>query len=354
MLEDLKKIEESAKAELRGVSDISRFESLKIQFLGRKGALSLILRSVKDLPEAERRSIGDAANRLRDALEVLFLKRETELRKTVIEGSLRGEWVDITHPGVRNPRGHRHPLSLITEKIEDIFHDLGFVTVEGPEVETEYYNFDALNVPKDHPARDIQDTFWLKARHVEGEGMRHLLRTQTSPVQIRFMEKNNPPFRIISPGRVFRHEATDASHEFQFHQIEGLMVGQRGELGGDVSIANFKAVMGEFFRKFFNMKDMKIQLRPAYFPFVEPGFEMYISCVNCGMKGCSVCKRQGWIEILGAGMVHPSVFKAVGYNPRDVQGFAFGMAIDRLAMMKYKIPDIRLLHSGDMRFINQF
>lgn len=346
MLDELKKIEHSAKEELKNVSDPARFDELKIQFLGRKGALSAILRTLKEIPEGRRREVGDAANRLRTHLEDMFAEKERSLKRRVIEESLKKEWVDVTHPGIRPPRGHRHPLTIVRDEIEDIFQQLGFTVADGPEIEEEFYNFDALNVPKDHPARDLQDTFWLKNKGTQ----KYLLRTHTSPVQIHYMQKHNPPFKIIAPGRVFRVEATDASHEIQFYQIEGLMVGVKKE----ISIANFKAILGEFFRRFFKDKKIKIQLRPAYFPFVEPGFEMYISCVVCNAKGCGACKHSGWIEILGAGMVHPNVFEAVGYNPNDVQGFAFGMAIDRLVMMKYKIPDIRLLHGGDMRFLKQF
>ncbi len=346
MTDELKKIEASAKEELARVSALDAFEDLKIQFLGRKGALSSILRTLKDLSEKERRSIGEEANRLREHLERLFAEKERELRHKNVENTLKKEWVDMSHPGRRREKGHRHPLTRATDEIVSIFQHLGFSAAEGPEIEDEYHNFDALNVPKDHPARDVQDTFWLKSP----VNHRLLLRTHTSPVQIRYMESHNEPIKIIAPGRVYRHESTDASHEFQFYQLEGLMVGKRGQ----VSIANFKAVMGEFFREFFRARDIKVQLRPAYFPFVEPGFEMYISCRACRMKGCSVCKQSGWIEILGAGMVHPNVFKSVGYASGNVQGFAFGLAIDRLAMMKYNIPDIRLFHSGDLRFIKQF
>ncbi|MEK7636213.1 MAG: phenylalanine--tRNA ligase subunit alpha [Patescibacteria group bacterium] len=350
MLDEIKKIEQSAKEALKNTQNLDDFERVRIEFLGRKGALSLLLRALKDLPEHERRTMGGLANRLRHDLEELFFEKEKILKHSIIEDSLKKEWIDITRPGIRRARGHQHPLSIIRGEIEDIFQQLGFSTIEGPEVEEEFYNFDALNVPKNHPARDLQDTFWIKSP----SSKRILLRTHTSPVQIRYMRTHNPPFRIIAPGRVFRHEATDASHEFQFYQIEGLMVGRRGEAGGEISVANFKGIMAEFFRRFFKSHDLKVQLRPAYFPFVEPGFEMYISCRACNGKGCSICKRSGWIEILGAGMVHQNVFKASGYNPTEVRGFAFGMAIDRLAMMKYKIPDIRLFHSGDMRFLKQF
>ncbi|MBU1137265.1 phenylalanine--tRNA ligase subunit alpha, partial [Patescibacteria group bacterium] len=225
--------------------------------------------------------------------------------------------------------GHLHPITLVQRQIEDIFQSMGFSVINGPEVETESYNFDALNIPKDHPARDLWDTFWLKDVNL-------LLRTHTSPMQARYMEKNNPPLRIIVPGRCFRHEATDATHEAQFYQFEGLMVGK------DVSVANFKGVIEAFLKRFFG-SETEMRLRPGYFPFVEPGFEID-------------AKRKGgqWLEMMGAGMVHPNVFKAVGYNPKEVQGFAFGAGIDRLAMLKYKIDDIRLFYGSDLRFLKQF
>ncbi|MEK7123537.1 MAG: phenylalanine--tRNA ligase subunit alpha, partial [Patescibacteria group bacterium] len=230
---------------------------------------------------------------------------------------------------------------------------MGFETAEGPEAETEYYNFDALNIPADHPAREMWDTFWLRQNELKVKSLklkveeRLLLRTHTSPVQIRYMETHQPPFRIVAPGKVFRYEASDASHDIQFYQIEGLVVDK------NISVANLKATIETFYSKLFG-KAVKTRLRPSYFPFVEPGFEGDISCVNCGGKGCSVCKQTGWLEMFGAGMVHPNVLRAGGINPNEWRGFAFGMGLDRLAMMKYKISDIRLMHSGDLRFINQF
>ena len=246
---------------------------------------------------------------------------------------------DITVPGERIIGGHLHPLTLVKRKIEEIFQAMGFSIVEGPEVETEWYNFDALNIPKDHPARDVWDTFYLKKGG--------LLRTHTSPVQVRYMQKHQPPFRIIVPGRIFRHEATDASHEINFYQVEGLMVGK------EISASNFKAIIQEFLSRFFD-KRIAIRLRPSFFPFTEPSFEVDIKCLVCGGRGCSVCSRTCWLELIGAGMVHPNVLKAGGINPRNWQGFAFGLGMDRLAMMKYKIDDIRLFYSGDLRFLQQF
>jgi len=256
-----------------------------------------------------------------------------------VEINTKKELFDPTIPGEKTESGSLHPLTLVLKKVEKIFGQMGFSVVLGPEVETERYNFDALNIPKDHPARDMWDTFWLKGGK--------LLRTHTSPVQIRYMEKNNPPIKIIAPGRIFRHEATDASHEINFYQLEGLVIGK------DISAANFKAIIQEFFSRFFS-KVIEARLRPSFFPFTEPSFEVDMSCVVCEGTGCSVCSQTGWIELMGAGMVHPNVLKAGGINPKHWQGFAFGIGIDRLAMMKYKIDDIRLLYSGDLRFLKQF
>ncbi len=238
------------------------------------------------------------------------------------------KFFDVTIPGKKVERGHLHPLTIVQRRAVDIFNSMGFEVAEGPEVETEYYNFDALNIPKDHPARDMWDTFWLKDKR--------LLRTHTSPVQIRYMKEHQPPLRIIAPGKVFRYEATDATHEVQFYQLEGLMIGKK------ISLANLKGVMETFFQSFFNSKDIEVRLRPSYFPFVEPGVE-----VDMKYKG-------KWVEIAGAGMVHPKVLEEVGIDPKEYQGFAFGMGIDRLAIIKYKVDDVRLFHSGDLRFINQF
>ncbi|HHE67595.1 MAG TPA: phenylalanine--tRNA ligase subunit alpha [Candidatus Parcubacteria bacterium] len=249
------------------------------------------------------------------------------------------DFFDISVPGKKPFLGHLHPLTQVRRKIEEIFQTMGFSVAEGPEVESEWYNFDALNIPKDHPARDLWDTFYLK------NGL--LLRTHTSPVQIRYMEKRQPPIKIIAPGRVFRHEATDASHEINFYQVEGLMVDK------EVSAANFKAITEEFLNRFFE-KEVKVRMRPSYFPFTEPSFEVDIGCINCFGKGCSVCQQTGWLEVIGAGMVHPYVLKNAGLNPRRWQGFAFGAGLERLAMLKYKISDIRLFYSGNLRFLGQF
>lgn len=243
--------------------------------------------------------------------------------------------------------GHIHPIAKVSLKISEIFSDMGFSLIDGPEIETEHYNFDALNIPKDHPARDMWDTFWLKQKSKSELNSKLLLRTHTSPVQIRYMENNKPPLRIISIGKTFRYEATDATHEAQFHQVEGLLIDK------GINLANLKYVIKKFFEKFLGEK-IELRLRPSYFPFVEPGVEIDISCFKCGGQKCSVCKHSGWIEVMGAGMVHPQVLKNVGLNPEEWKGFAFGAGVDRLAMLKYGVDDVRLFYTGDLRLVNQF
>ena len=292
------------------------------------------LKSLKRLPEEQRKAKGKEANELKSFLNDLFALRKSELEK-----GEKKDYLDITVPGKKLKLGHLHPVTKVIKRLSDIFEKMGFSVVDGPLIESEFYNFDALNIPKDHPARDMWDTFWLKDKKL-------LLRTHTSPVQVRFMENHKPPFRIIVPGKAFRHEATDASHEFDFNQVEGLMVDK------NISAANFKALIEEFFKRFFE-KDLEVRLRPSYFPFTEPSFEIDLLCLNCVGKGCSVCKKTGYLEMMGAGMVHPNVFKAAKVKGKW-QGFAFGMGIERLTMLRYKINDIRLFNSGDLRFLEQF
>lgn len=337
---ELKSIKILAQKEIEKAKNLKELNRVFKKYLGKKGKLSLILGSLKELSLGERKKIGKKANELKSLLEGKFDKKVQEIKKQAKKGIGKKEWVDVTIPGKKIALGHLHPLTLVKREVCQIFQQMGFEVVEGPEIETEWYNFDALNIPKEHPARDEWDTLWLRQDKL-------LLRTHTSPVQIRYMEKHKPPLRIIAPGKVFRHEATDASHEMQFYHVEGLMVAK------EISAANFKAVIQEFFRRFFK-KPIKVRLSPDYFPFTEPSFDISITCLVCGGKGCSVCKRTGWLEMMGAGMVHPSVFKNSGLNPKNWQGFAFGMGLDRLAMMKYKINDIRLFHSGDLRFLKQF
>lgn len=351
MEKELEEIRTHAKEAVRSATDLDLLEQIRVQYIGRKGALTAILRGLKDLSLDARKRIGEEANRLAGDIEQMIAEQKHKLGSTIRESILVNERLDVTRPGSRIERGHLHPITKVLAEIESIFHSMGFETVDGPEVETEFYSFEALNIPAGHPARDMWDTFWLKPIPDKKGVKPLLLRPHTSPVQIRYMEKHNPPIRIIVPGRVYRYEATDASHDMQFEQLEGLVV------DAHISVANFKAIMEAFFSRFYG-DHITIQLRPSYFPFVEPGFEIFISCVICKGKGCSVCKQTGWLEIGGAGMVHPKVFKAVGYSASrrtdKISGFAFGLGFSRMVMMKYKIPDVRLFNSGDLRFLKQF
>ncbi len=329
--------------EIKSAKDLKELDQIFNKYLGKKGEITLILKSLKDIPKEKRAKVGKEANFLKNFIE-REIKEKTEKMRLRGATAEEAERIDITIPGRKPTIGHLHPLTQTKRKFEEIFQSMGFSIIEGPEIENEFYNFEALNIPVHHPARStfclsLCRTFYLKGGN--------LLRSHTSPVQVRYMEKHHPPLRIIVPGRVFRNEATDAKHEFNLYQIEGLMVDK------SVSIANFKAILQEFLNKFFQ-KTIKMRLRPCYFPFTEPSFEVDIECVVCGGRGCSTCLGSGWIEMMGAGMVHPNVFKNVGLNPKDWQGFAFGMGMDRFAMMKYKINDIRFFYSGDLRFLQQF
>jgi len=333
---DLKDLKDLALKEISSVKSVEDLEKLKIKYLGRKGELTEILRTLKDMLPESRGEIGKSANELKRELESLIEKKKKELAHSSEPAK---DWIDITAPGHKLAKGHLHPRTQVLRKVEEIFQSLGFSVVDSREMETDYYNFQALNYPKDHPARDMQDTFYITDEL--------LMRSQTSPMQVRYMEKHNPPLRIIVPGKVYRRDASDATHESQFYQVEGLMVDKH------ISIGHFKAVISEFFSQLYSQK-VKIRLRPSYFPFTEPSFEPDISCTFCGGKGCRICKDTGWLEMAGAGMVHPFVFKSSGYSPYEWQGFAFGFGLDRLVMMKYKINDIRLLNFGDLRFLKQF
>lgn len=328
-------------------------EKLRVAYLGRKGALTLILRALKDLPEEERRRVGEEANLLRREIEERLAEKRAEMETTARESVMRREWLDVTRPGIKSLRGHLHPLTKVRRELEDIFISMGFGIAEGPEMELEHYNFDSLNLPETHPAREMQDTWWIRHPSVsvktrEGKKeTRLLLRTQVTSIQVRYMEKNTPPFRIIMPGTVFRREATDASHEIQFAQMDGLVVNNK------VSLADLKGIMETVLKNLFGPR-IKTRLRAGFFPFVEPGVEMDIECLYCARKGCSVCKHSGWIEVFPGGVVHPAIFKAAGYNPKQRQGIAWDIGVDRIAILKYKIPDVRLLRSGDLRFLKQF
>jgi phenylalanyl-tRNA synthetase alpha chain len=351
-------LRKKALEDLERAADRAALEGWRAKYLGRKSELATFLRGLSGLSMEERRTLGAKANTLRRELE----SRYRAAREDVSRAPRHEARFDITRPGKKFARGHLHPLTITLRRMIGIFSAMGFEVVEGPNIETEHYNFDALNIPPWHPARDLWDTFWLKTANpkseirperIEGRNSRLLLRTHTSPVQIRYMETHRPPFRIIAPGSVFRHEATDARHEMEFYQVEGLMV------GADVSLANFKAVMAHALKEFFGQKT-ELKLRASYFPFTEPSFEVLMSCAICGGRGvakgkrCYVCGGEKWLEMGGAGMVHPQVFRNVGYDPETVQGFAFGIGAERFAMVKYKIDDIRLFRSGDLRFINQF
>jgi phenylalanyl-tRNA synthetase alpha chain len=304
---------------------------------------------MKSLPEGERRAFGKEVN---DALTELETAIEAKVADLGAAPANEAAPVDVTLPTRRSAKGGLHVLTVVRRDIEGIFRSMGFSVATGPEAEDARHNFDALNIPENHPARDLWDTFWLESkegRHTPGS---LLMRTHTSPVQVRYMEENHPPFRIVAPGEVYRYEATDASHEFQFGQIEGLMVDRR-DATNPVTMHTLLSVLTKFFEAYFK-KTIALRVRPSYFPFVEPGIEVDMSCVLCDAKGCSLCSQTGWLEMLGAGMVHPNVFKAIGYNPEELQGFAFGFGIDRLANLKYGVPDVRLYRSGDLKFLEQF
>lgn len=344
-------LKRSAFLAFEGVETPDAFREKQVEFLGRKSALTQFLKSLSTLSPDERRELGSRANMAKQ--EIVEASERARVRLEAASFDAEKEWVDVTDTGETFPVGHLHVLTRVEQEICDIFRSLGFEIADGPEVETEFYNFDALNVPAYHPARDMQDTFWIEP---SGNGQsaaptqkssRLLLRTHTSPVQVRHMETHTPPFRIIVPGRIFRSEATDASHEHTFYQFESLFVDT------DVSVGNFKYIAELFFSRFFG-KHVEVRLRPSYFPFVEPGFEFDIACTVCDGNGCSSCHGTGWLEVGGAGMVHQNVFEAAGYARDRWKGFAWGFGTNRLAMMKYKIPDIRLFQSGDLRFLNQF
>ncbi len=339
---NFEKLKKEALSELQSVKDQEELERFRLKYFGRKnGILNDILKSLKDLPIEKKREYGKSANDLK-----VYLENEIEAKKSdIINQSLREkekkEEIDITIPGKKVFSGHLHPLSHVIRKSVDIFQSMGFEVASGPEVENEFYNFDALNIPASHPSRDMQDTFWLDVPGL-------LLRTQTSSVQVRYMEKNNPPIRIVCPGRVFRKEATDATHEMQFYQMECLVVGE------NISLVNLKSTLELFFQRLLDNSNIKVRFRPSYFPFVEPAVEVDVSCFKCSGKGCSLCKHTGWIEIGGAGMVHTKVLDFAKIDTRKYRGFAFGMGIDRVAMIRYGIDDIRLFYNPDLRLLSQF
>jgi phenylalanyl-tRNA synthetase alpha chain len=340
MKDKLQKLGEQACREMAGAGNLDELNEIRVRFLGKKGELTQILRGMGSLSAEERPRIGVVANEVRAAIEEELAARTAALKDTVKAQNLRSEGIDVTLPGTPRQRGGRHPLNVVLEEIQEIFLGLGYSIAEGPEIETDYYNFEALNLPKDHPARDMQDTFFISGEI--------LLRTQTSPVQVRTMEKTAPalPVRIIAPGKVYRRD-DDATHSPMFNQVEGLAVDR------NITFSDLKGTLDLFAREMFGAKT-KTRFRPSYFPFTEPSAEVDVSCVMCGGRGCRVCSHTGWLEILGSGMVHPRVLEVSGYNPEEVTGFAFGMGIERIAMLKYGIDDMRLLFENDLRFLQQF
>ena len=337
--QELELLRKKAEQELKEAKDRQGLENLRIKYLGKKGELTAILKQMRELSEQERPVIGQLANELRALLEKELTDRAGELREAEAAVRLKLERIDVTLPGRHRELGHRHPLSLELDEIEEIFVGMGFDIVSGPEVEYDYYNFEALNIPKDHPARDTQDTFYITDNI--------LLRTQTSPVQVRTMEKQKPPIRIISPGRVYRSDAVDATHSPLFHQIEGLVV-DRG-----VTMADLKGTLETIIKRMYG-EDSVVRFRPHHFPFTEPSAEVDVQCFNCHGGGCRLCKGEGWIELLGCGMVHPKVLSNCGIDPEEYSGFAFGMGLERLVMRKYSIDDLRLFYENDVRFLKQF
>jgi phenylalanyl-tRNA synthetase alpha chain len=314
-------------------------EAVRIEALGRKGALALAGKDMGKLAPEERKRAGMLLNGVKQTLEDALEARQREFAEAALRQRLDTEWLDLTLPPPPPRRGHLHPITRIQQELEALFASLGFAVLDGPEVETEYHNFDALNIPRDHPARDMQDTFWLDGGN--------LLRTHTSPVQVRGMERLGPPLRMIAPGRTFRNESVDACHEHTFYQLEGMMVDR------NVSVAHLLYFMKTMLTAIFG-REVTVRLRPGFFPFVEPGFELDIQCLICGGPGCSVCKQSGWVEQLGCGLVHPNVLRMSGIDPEQWGGFAFGLGLTRLAMMRYGIDDIRHLQGGDLRFLEQF
>ena len=339
MIDQLNELHDDFKKRLQEVADMQQLDALKTLFLGKKGPMTDILKGLKDVDPKDRKSIGMSANEIKQQMTAAIEERRNEQKKAAIDAKIASEWLDVTLDKAPSNVGGLHPVSVVQYEIEDIFTSMGFTVLDGPHIETDYYNFEALNIPADHPARDMQDTFYFENGAI--------LRTHTSPIQVRGMENNKPPFKVIGPGKVFRVERPDATHEAAFHQLEGMVVGE--DINVAQLISTMKTLLSEIFKR-----DVDVRLRPGYFPFVEPGFELDIACQQCNGKGCSVCKNIGWIELMPCGMVHPNVLKSGGIDPEKYSGFAFGLGLDRLVMMRYKIEDIRHLHSGDLRFSGQF
>ena len=339
MKEKLAKLREEVLAQIEAAENLERLNEVRVGVLGKKGALTELLKGMKDVAAEDRPKVGQMVNEVRAEIEKALEEEKSRLEDLALEARLKEEVLDVTLPSKKNQVGHRHPNTIALEEVERIFVGMGYEVVEGPEVEKDYYNFEALNIPKDHPARDEQDTFYINDEIV--------LRTQTSPVQVRTMEKGKLPIRMIAPGRVFRSDEVDATHSPSFHQIEGLVIDK------NITFADLKGTLAEFAKELFG-ESTKVKFRPHHFPFTEPSAEVDVSCFKCGGKGCRFCKGSGWIEILGCGMVHPHVLEMCGIDPEEYVGFAFGVGLERIALLKYEIDDMRLLYENDIRFLKQF
>ena len=339
MKDKLQKIREEAMRQIQSSQELSKLNEVRVAFLGKKGELTAVLKSMKDVLPEERPAVGQLVNETRAAIEEMLDETKKKLEAAELNFRLKQEVIDVTLPAKKNRIGHRHPNTIALEEVERIFIGMGYEVVEGPEIEYDYYNFEALNIPADHPAKDEQDTFYITDKI--------LLRTQTSPVQVRTMETRPLPIRMIAPGRVFRSDEVDATHSPSFHQIEGMVIDK------NITFADLKGTLAEFARELFG-KDTQVKFRPHHFPFTEPSAEVDMTCFKCGGKGCRFCKGSGWIEILGCGMIHPKVLKMSGIDPQVYSGFAFGMGLERIALLKYEIDDMRLLYENDDRFLAQF
>lgn len=339
MKEKLQSIREKALAQISGSDSLDRLNEIRIAYLGKKGELTEVLKGMKEVDAKDRPMVGQLVNETRSAIEEMLEQTKTKMAKKLREIQMEKETIDVTLPAKKNAFGHKHPNTVALNEVEKIFVGMGYEVVEGPEVEYDYYNFEALNIPANHPAKDEQDTFYINGDI--------LLRTQTSSTQIHEMEKGHLPIRMIAPGRVYRSDEVDATHSPCFHQVEGLVVDK------NVTFADLKGTLAEFAKELFG-QETKVKFRPHHFPFTEPSAEMDVTCFKCGGKGCRMCKGSGWIEILGCGMVHPNVLQKCNINPDEYSGFAFGMGLERIALLKYEIDDMRLLYENDARFLKQF
>lgn len=337
-MQDIITIQEQASAAINQAQDVAQLEAIRVDYLGKKGQLTEILKGLAGLPAAEKPKVGQLVNIAKREIAALIEEKMMALKEQELEKKLQSEKIDVTLPGRNNASGSLHPVTQVKQRINDYFSRMGFDIVDGPEIESEFYNFEALNIPGHHPARAMHDTFYF------GDG--HLLRTHTSPVQIRTMEKKQPPLRLIAPGRVYRCDS-DLTHTPMFHQVEGLLIDK------EATMAGLKGLLQDFFAFFFG-RELALRFRPSYFPFTEPSAEVDIECTQCNGKGCRSCKFTGWLEVLGCGMVHPNVLKSVNISPEDYQGWAFGMGMDRLAMLYYGIDDLRMMFENDLTFLNQF